>query len=473
MSVAATRIVQAALKADVGIAELSGFARADPGFALRVLAFVNSPLMGFTKRIDDVRQACTMLGIRGLRTIALGLIVTGLTPTSARARHLLGNCLRRAIVARELAKAKGGMDADASFTNGLFLDMGLLLTANQDPDLAADIGSSPAIWRVTRERASGLLTHPERGAQTAAEYGLPDTLVEALLHHHDLEPPFEAAAAIAWLAERCAGIFEGGDPLHHQKQVIEAARQVGFPLEKLEAILPQIPAKVAELAKVFDRDIGPQLDVDSLRGQAQTELASLNAQYESLVRAMEVIIAKKDTLEVELRAANVRLERLASVDELTGLLNRRALEEAMRRDLARADRDGTSFSILLLDIDHFKSVNDNWGHQAGDAVLSTVGDVIRVNLRASDVGGRYGGEEFLCILPATDEAGAKVVAERMRAGMLERTTPIAGGFIQVSVSIGIATVRGPGCRTAFESVVRSADERLYRAKAEGRNRVVP
>ena len=414
-----------------------------------------------------------MLGIRGLRTIALGLIVASFTPTSARAKHLLGNCLRRAVVARELAKAKGGLDADALFTTGLFLDLGLLLAASDDPDLAADIGASPAVWRVTRERASGLVPHPERGAQTAAEYGLSSGVVEALLHHHDSEPPFDPATAMAWLAERCAGVFEGGDVQHHQRQIVDAAKQVGFPLAKLDALLPQIPSKVAELAKVFDRDIGPQLDIDSLRGQAHTALASLNAQYESLVRSMEVIIAKKDALEVELRTANVRLVRLASVDELTGLLNRRALEEALRRDLARADRDGTYLSILLLDIDHFKSVNDNWGHQSGDAVLTTVGDMVRQNLRVSDVGGRYGGEEFLCILPATNETGAKVVAERLRASTFERTTPVSGGYIQVTVSVGIATVRGPGCRTAFESTVRLADERLYRAKAEGRNRVIP
>lgn len=472
MSVAATRIVQAALKPDVEVADLAEFARVDPVFALRILAFVNSPLMGRSKRIDDVRQACTVLGIRGLRTIALGLIVASLSPPASQRPHLLGNCLRRAIVARELALASAGVDADALFSVGLFLDFGLLLTAADDPDLAADIGGSPAVWRVTRERAAGIVPHPERGAQTAAEYGLTDTLVDALRHHHDLEPPTQTASVIAWLAERVAAVFEGGDPEFLTRQLNDAATKVGFQVSKLAAILPKIPSQVVELAKVFDRDIGLQVDLETLRGQAQTELASLNAQYESLVRSMEVIIARKETLEVELRAANARLERLASIDELTGLLNRRALEEALHRDLARADRAQTHISVLMLDIDFFKAVNDTWGHQSGDQVLSMVGELLRGSLRVSDVGGRYGGEEFLCILPATDEPGARIVAERIRGTVHQQSIPCPQGEIRVTVSIGVATVLGSECRTAADAIVRLADERLYRAKSEGRNRVV-
>ncbi len=473
VSVAAAQIVQAALKPNVEVHELADFARVDPAFALRILSFVNSPLMGLSKQVDDVRQACTLLGIRGLRNIALGLLVTSLD--GARApdnRLLLANCLRRAILARELGRVFGNVEIDTLFTAGLFLDVGLLLAATDQPELALEMGSSPAPWRVTCERAAGLVPHPERGAQMAHEYGLSANIVEALTHHHDPEPPFERACATAWLAERCASVFEGGDADNHRRAAVEAAKKIGFPETQIDDILASVPHNVTELAKVFDRDVGPQLELAELSSRAHAELSNLNTRYEALVHSLEAIIAQKLQLEQELRAANVRLERLASVDELTGLLNRRALEEALRRDLARADRDGKALSILLLDIDHFKNVNDTWGHQSGDAVLSMVGDILLRSLRSSDVAGRYGGEEFMCLLPATDTAGARVVAERLRMAMLERTVPASGGFIQVSVSIGIATVLGPGCRTAHESIVRQADECLYRAKAEGRNRVV-
>ncbi len=472
-SVAAAQIVQAALRPDIEVMELVEFARVDPAFALRILSFVNSPLMGLTKRFDDVGQAATLLGIRGLRNLALSLLVTSLDNSKATGKSLLlANCLRRAILARDLGRAFGIADADALFTVGLFLDVGLLLASSDQPDIALEMGASPAPWRVTCERAAGLTPHPERGAQLAREYGLSESLVEALTHHHDVEPPFDRACATAWLAERCAAIFEGGATDIHRRAVGEAAKKIGFPEVRIDEILAVVPQKVLELAKVFARDVGPQPDLIELASRAHAELANLNTRYEALVHSLEGIIAQKQQLEQELRDANVRLERLASVDELTGLLNRRALEEALHRDLARADRDSKAFSVLLLDIDHFKNVNDTWGHQSGDAVLTMVGDILNRALRTSDVAGRYGGEEFLCLLPATDAAGARVVAERLRVAMLERTVPVIGSFIQVTVSIGIGSVRGPGCRTARESIVRVADECLYRAKAEGRNRVI-
>jgi diguanylate cyclase (GGDEF)-like protein len=465
--------VQAALRQDVQVNELVEFARADPAFALRILSFVNSPLMGFSKRVDDVRQAATLLGIRGLRNLALSLLVTGLDQSqSAGSNMLLANCLRRAILARDLARVFGGVDADQLFTAGLFLDVGLLLSAKEHFDLAVEMGASPAPWRVTCERAAGLVPHPERGAQLATEWGLSDAIIESLRHHHDSEAPFDKTSATAWLAERCAAVFEGGDVDTHRRVAAESAKKIGFPEAALDVILASTQGNVLELAKIFNRDVGPQPDITELNNRAHDELSNLNARYEALVHSLEAIIAQKLQLEQDLRAANARLERLASVDELTGLLNRRALEEALRRDLARADRDANPISILLLDVDHFKQVNDTWGHPAGDAVLTMIGSLLQRSLRTSDVAGRYGGEEFMCVLPATDAAGALVLAERLRTATLERTVSTSGAFIQITISIGIATERGPGCRTAYDSIIRKADEHLYRAKTQGRNRVV-
>lgn len=230
-------------------------------------------------------------------------------------------------------------------------------------------------------------------------------------------------------------------------------------------------ARIEESSSVA-RDASAQPGQVDRAGRASQELADLNVRYEGLVHSLERIVAEKQLLEQELRDANARLERLASVDELTGLLNRRALEAALRRDLALADRERRAFSILLLDIDHFKRVNDTWGHQAGDAVLAMVGAALIQSLRGSDVAGRYGGEEFMCLLPATDTAGAQVVAERLRTTLIERTVQTQNASIQITTSIGIASVCGPGCRTATDAIVRRADECLYRAKDAGRNRVV-
>jgi diguanylate cyclase (GGDEF)-like protein len=472
VSVAATQIVQAALREDVSVAELGKLAAADPIFALRVLAFVNSPLMGFRRRVDDVVQAAGLLGLRGLRNIALSLVVAGFAGRSPGATLLLANCVRRAIAARNIGRALRDTDADLLFTTGLFLDVGLLIAPGDQSELAEQIGASPATWRVTRERAAGMTPHPQRGAELAREYGLSEKITEPLLHHHDADPPNERAMAAAWLAERCAGVFEGGDLEYHRTRALQGGQRLGLDANVIEGLLASLPQEVAAFGTMLDQDMGEQLDLEGLRARAREELVLLNAQYESLVRALEDTISNQERLEQELRRANERLERLASTDELTSVLNRRALEEALRRDLARADRDAKPLSVVLLDVDHFKAVNDTWGHQTGDAVLAMVGKTLKGSLRVSDVIGRYGGEEFLCILPATDSAGAAVVAERLRSALCEQAVPTPAGTVHVTASFGVATVAGRGCRDALAGMVSRADACLYRAKQGGRNRVV-
>jgi two-component system, cell cycle response regulator len=163
-------------------------------------------------------------------------------------------------------------------------------------------------------------------------------------------------------------------------------------------------------------------------------------------------------------------ERLASHDPLTGILNRRAFSSALQREFAQADRLESELSLLLLDIDKFKSVNDTHGHQTGDDVLAAVGRLLPGNLRPYDYTARWGGEEFVVALPHTDEEGARRVAERIRASIEAlKLTTAAGAPLTVTASIGVA-VRGPAERLA--ELVERADQAMYTAKRGGRNQVV-
>jgi diguanylate cyclase (GGDEF)-like protein len=472
VSTSAAQIVQLALREDVTLNELAHLATADPAFALRVLAFVNSPAMGLRRHVDDVNQATSLLGVRGMRTLALSLLVTGLGPSGEGAEILLANCLRRAFFARELALIKQVKDANPFFTTGLLLDSGLLASAKQDLELAAYIASAPADCRVVHERAAGFKPHPELGAEIARGYRLGDEMVNAIAQHHHLNLPAEELARIAWAAERCASIFEGGDIGQRRLTAQSAITAIGIHGNELETLVAKVPAMVTEFAAVLERTVGDQFDIANLESRAQERLVELNEHYEGLVRMLEELLRSKEALEQELRAANERLEHLASTDMLTTLSNRRAIDEALRRDIARADRDKTPLSVVLIDIDHFKVVNDTWGHSTGDAVLTFIGQLLNRSLRTSDVAGRWGGEEFLCILPNTDSTGATVVSERLRAELQKCAVSGPKGPVQVTASFGIAMVRGPGCRNEQEALIRRADSALYSAKAQGRNRVV-
>ena len=186
-------------------------------------------------------------------------------------------------------------------------------------------------------------------------------------------------------------------------------------------------------------------------------------------RRLLSIVATEAGGPLEMTALYEDARRLATIDTLTGLLNRRAFLDALERESARSERPGYPLSLLLLDADHFKRVNDTYGHAAGDAVLQGFARVLSAVARRSDVVGRWGGEEFVVALPQTGAAGARVAAERVRRALADARYPIPGGDpLRMTASIGAATVQPPWTK---EAVVSAADEAMYAAKARGRNRV--
>jgi diguanylate cyclase (GGDEF)-like protein len=160
----------------------------------------------------------------------------------------------------------------------------------------------------------------------------------------------------------------------------------------------------------------------------------------------------------------------ALVDPVTGLGNRRAFDARLAEEVARATRYGTPLSLALIDLDGFKSVNDEHGHVAGDTVLGAVGALLREALRASDIPVRYGGDEFAIILPGTSKTEAWLVAEKIRSALREMRVEIADGQqVQAAASIGVAAF-GP-TNNDLAALLTAADSALYRAKRGGRNRV--
>jgi len=169
-----------------------------------------------------------------------------------------------------------------------------------------------------------------------------------------------------------------------------------------------------------------------------------------------------------LEEAKLDAENLARFDALTGVLSRRALLEALNTEVERATRYGSALACLMLDLDHFKKFNDTYGHQFGDKVLHQIAQVISGHCRTNDFLGRYGGEEFLVILPETRMDGATTFAERVRSAVAE--TSLEQNEERITVSIGVAEWRnGDG---SMSKLISQADQALLQAKAAGRNRVM-
>ncbi len=156
-------------------------------------------------------------------------------------------------------------------------------------------------------------------------------------------------------------------------------------------------------------------------------------------------------------------------DNLTGLLNRTNLHGVLEQEIKRAQRYGHSLSLMLLDLDHFKEVNDNHGHLAGDAVLVQVSRLLKSCLRQCDSLYRYGGEEFLAVLPETELSGARALAERIRRSVAESSYQYRDHNLRLTISIGLTTLRG---EVSVAALIQQADDALYDAKRKGRDRVV-
>lgn len=173
----------------------------------------------------------------------------------------------------------------------------------------------------------------------------------------------------------------------------------------------------------------------------------------------------------ELESALERIEKIASEDALTTLLSRRALLEGLDLEVERALRLGTHVSVVMVDVDHFKKINDNFDHAMGDAVLRGVGLLLRETVRAIDHAGRYGGEELGIVLPGTDLSGAIAVAEKLRAVLATKVFEDHGRQVRITASLGVATLL-PGRPRTPDQLLRAADAALLKAKQEGRDRVV-
>lgn len=271
------------------------------------------------------------------------------------------------------------------------------------------------------------------------------------------------------------------------KEAIRKVRTEPPDLVLLDRVLPDMDGlEVLRIVKARSEDLfipviilSVKADLDSkvagLRIGADDFLAKPFAEAELLARCAAMLRIKR--LQDELRVTQKKLEEQSITDGLTGLRNRRFFDERLHEEFGRAQRYSDPVSLIMLDLDHFKRVNDRWGHQAGDLVLRESAELIRASLRDPDIPARYGGEEFAVILPKTHVQGALAVAERVWRAIGGRGFRLPAGDgegraaeIRVTVSIGVAFFPSKDI-TSAQLLVKYADEALYQAKRSGRNAI--
>lgn len=472
----AIRIVELGRDPNVDLTALSRLLARDPALASRVLRASNSALYAQRRRSDNLRQALVVIGLNATMTLALSFSLAETLTDQPDSRQVTNLVWRRALISASAARLLGvhiGLhDLEELFLAGLLQDLGILALDAAMPEKYRPLLSAAANHDdlLRREREALDSDHGEAGSWLMSHWGLPDRLSQVASAVHDPDNariatnarPFINCVAVA---SRIADLFLDEERQQRTERVADdAQRLLGINHDAIEQILNEVAEVLPEVAALYDTEIISARKAAGVIDQAREILAARN-----LFLIHQVAEQQRKVQEMERTTQHLR--ETASRDALTGLHNRRRFDEILETEFLLATENGWPLTIGFIDLDHFKNVNDTHGHQVGDVVLSRVAAILAQHVRERDFVMRYGGEEFVAMLPGTGMEQAQTVFERLRLAVAREVHEgTAGSRFNATVSIGLAS-HMDGQRRAASAVdlVRAADKALYEAKRLGRN----
>jgi len=474
----ASHIIELARDPDIEMGKVAKALSMDSALATKILRIANSPLYAQRRKSENLRQALVVLGLNATLTLALSFsLVKHLRAGKANGIDF-PLYWRRALVAatsaRALADALRQSLAEEIFLAALLQDVGILALDQAVPDLYRGSESlqrdHAALAALEKKRLE--LDHAEIGAWLMKTWNLPPRLHGAIERSHQLN--LNAACDAAQIFERCVALSGKVADLflrepkdrHFAETALCAERSLGLDKLAFGQVLGTVGSMLPETEAIFETDLLSEQHPELILEQAREALMLRN-----LCALREI-----NTLRAAAESSNSRtleLEEETRRDVLTGVYNRAHLDQVLAREFEQSTRHKWPLSVAFADLDNFKSVNDRFGHQAGDRILQATARILRDNTRETDLIARYGGEEFVVVLPATDADTARSICERIVAAFQNTGHMIGSEHAKVTISIGCAT---HGRQNSFASVadfVKAADQALYTAKLRGRNRSVP
>ena len=446
-----------------------------------MLRLANSPMYARHRESSNLEQALLVLGLNAAISLALSFSLLkswqadeadegGLDYPLFWRRALIG-----ATAAQTIADRIGIRETGELFLTTLIQDIGVMALDRAMSDLYVGLGAEQVHEKAMIELEQVQLgtDHAEVGAWLLEKWNFPARIREAIQNSHLIyrrwptidEDPFTCAVAFG---TACAEVFLEEPGERRFEWLGERAREsLNMDAEQLQELLAEITAQMADAEALFDTKLVGKNTCDAIQEQAREALM-----MRSLSALQEV-----DHLQVQARSLEERtskLEESSRRDSLTGLYNRAFLDEFVDQAFESSDVKSSPLSIAFADLDRFKSVNDTYGHGTGDQILRTTADLLKAQVRSSDVVARYGGEEFVLVFPGTDSMTVRKICERI----VEKLRAVGHDVgqptdLNVTISIGVAT-HNDG--TQFEdgnALISAADEALYSAKLTGRDRTVP
>jgi diguanylate cyclase (GGDEF)-like protein len=477
----ALRIINAVKTDEASLGQLSKIVSSDPALAARVLKISNSSFYALPQKIDNIQKALTILGTESLKNIALSFVIVKMMQSSDGNGFNFEIFWKRAVtaaVAADLISNATKQRSDDIFITALLQDIGIIILYLCMPEeylKVLDEKRVSAISVVEAERNRFDYDHQAVGTQMLEKWGLPESIYLPIRYHHNtknIPENCETKARILWLADRMSSAYHGSRCADKINDINQALGEVyGFSEEEINGIIDAVADKSVEILSYFDIDAGDMKPYSQLLLEANQELGKLNVSYEQLILELKRSKEQAESLAIELKSANEKLRELATKDGLTELYNHRFFQQAIEKEIGRAYRYKKPLSLLLLDIDHFKRVNDQYGHPAGDKVLKVISAIMLKVVRESDMVARYGGEEFAVMLPETDLSGGAILAERLRKAVEKVEIPADGEIIKTTISIGVTTYNLASKHADKAQFIRAADKGLYLSKESGRNKI--
>ncbi len=464
----ALKILEAANGQASGVNEIAKIIACDPPLSAKMLSVANSPFFGLETPVCTVQQALAFLGLNTAVNLALSFSLLNRFSNRDRSpfdyRRFWKESLVGAMAAQAIAEAVRTPLAGSTFFIGLLQNIGSLILAESRPrdyaQVVADTSSGDLPLHSAERQHLGI-DHMALGGQLFQAWGLPELFSTGIrYHHHNGELPTRSGpkkdiCEILQLSALFIELFSEPDsrPAAESIRIFLERRSYPHPIS-VESIAEAISEKIKVVFPMFE------IDVDE-----KEHIRIIEAAKESLTQLSGDLIMQLHSQSKEMKV----IRRMAEHDGLTGLYNQKKFRELLDQESGRAVRYRTPLSLVMVDIDHFKSVNDFYGHLAGDLALKTIAGHLKRELRESDLIARYGGEEFAVILPSIGLEEAVAVVERLMETINALIISHNGKSFSLTASYGIASLTDYHQPTS-ESLLSMADEALYEAKNGGRNR---
>jgi diguanylate cyclase (GGDEF)-like protein len=470
----AMQVLQLAQDPEIELGRVADAVSADPAIAAKVMRIANSAMYARRRQCSNLRQALITLGLNATLTLALSFaLVSALNrPGGFNFQAYWRRTILSAAWGKLLATELGQRNAEEVFLAALLQDLGMLVIDKLWPEVYEGIAPFKIEHARLCQHEQNCIgsDHRSIGAALLKIWNMPPSLVQGVQHSHDPSAagvegehkPFVRAVALSgilgdvWLGSR-------NDPVLRRVGQ-QAHKYLGIQPNRLGELFDHVREQLPVAEELFQMDL-----YDAGRLQDITDAAKETLMVQNLrqIGHREDLEESKKMLEeetIELKVENVR-------DPLTNAHNRRYFEQSLAREFQTAAKHAWPLSVIFVDLDKFKQINDGYGHQTGDAVLQAVAKLLREGLRDSDIAARYGGDEFVLLLPGTDAGLADQVGERLCEDIRTRSIQTPDGQrVGVTLSVGVATCDS---HTRFQDpkeLLAAADSALYHSKREGRNR---